>query len=387
RPPPPPDRLARLGVADAEALSPNSARVRAPAGALDAAKAGAGAHASTAPSYYTADTGEEFLATGRIFVTFRQPPSAQELDLFAGRYGLVKRQMYSEREGLFQLTLHTGMDAVALVVELTERERLVDMAENDLNYRAQTYQLAIPSDPAYAQQWHLHDIADPAFDHRASTNCEAAWRLLDHYGDADVVVGVTDDGCKLSHPDFDSPGKFAGWGYFRGERLVARGDIDADPAQMYKNGANHGTSCAGVIAGEADAVLTVGAAPGCRLLPIQWESSGQSLFISDSKLRTAIDFLADKVDVMSNSWGMSPRAEHAQQVLRRIAELSAAGGRRGKGIVFLWARATGIVRSNTPPRSTCPSTTAGASTPTAPAAGSVCAPRANSGTTWRTSTA
>lgn len=33
---------------------------------------------------------------------------------------------------------------------------------------------------------------------------------------------------------------------------------------MYEVGADHGTSCAGVI----DAELTVDAAPGCRLLPI-----------------------------------------------------------------------------------------------------------------------
>ena len=61
---------------------------------------------------------------------------------------------------------------------------------------------------------------------------------------------------KLDHQDFNSAGKFAAWGYFRGERLVNNTDIDAQPGEMYKSGSNHGTSCAGVIAGEADAVLT-----------------------------------------------------------------------------------------------------------------------------------
>ena len=120
--------------------------------------------------------------------------------------------------------------------------------------------------------------------------------MLNHFGRFDVVVGVTDDGCKLIHPDFDSPGKFAGWGYFRGTRLVVREDVDANPDEMYKTGSNHGTSCAGVIAGEVDAVLTVGAAPGCRLLPVQWESDGPFLLISDSKLLSAINYMADKVE-------------------------------------------------------------------------------------------
>ena len=44
-------------------------------------------------------------------------------------------------------------------------------------------------------------------------------------------------------------------------RLIVEGDTDADPALMYQAGANHGTSCCGVAAGEADGILTVGAAP------------------------------------------------------------------------------------------------------------------------------
>src|SRR4030095_11505041 len=121
-----------------------------------------------------------------------------------------------------------------------------------------------------------------------------------------VVVGITDDGCKLDHTDFDSNTKFASRGYFRGSPLITRNDIDANPAEMYMPGANHGTACAGVIGAELDATLTVGAAPGCKILPIQWESDGPSLFISDSKLLTALNFIADKVDVLSNSWGIVP---------------------------------------------------------------------------------
>ena len=106
---------------------------------------------------------------------------------------------------------------------------------------------------------------------------------------------------------------------------------------MYQPGANHGTACAGVIAAEVDAVLTVGAAPGCRLLPIKWESSGPSLLISDSKFRAALDFMADKVDVVSNSWGNSPDMNFSTSVLNRMRQLSETGGRRGRGIVFLFA--------------------------------------------------
>jgi subtilisin-like proprotein convertase family protein len=167
--------------------------------------------------------------------------------------------------------------------------------------------------------------------------CEDSWNLLDGFGNGEVVIAVTDDGCKLDHLDFDSAEKFAGWGYFRGERLVKATDIDAEQGKMYKSGSNHGTSCCGVIGGEIDAVLTVGAAAGSQLLPIQWESSGPSLFISDSKLLTALDYISDKADVMSNSWGGVPTTLWALPVINRIKSLAVTGGRRGKGIVFLWA--------------------------------------------------
>ena len=333
-----PDQLRDIGIMGAEQVSSASARVTTRAADLEPLMSRARHLAVTHHAYYVAETGQELLITDRIFVTFREPLPSDQVDAFAGRYGLIKEEAYSDRDYLFQLTDHTGMNPVKLVVKLTEEEPLVQAAEHDLNQRMSTYQPALPTDPAYARQWHLHArLADPAFDPRSSSRCEEAWQLLNSFGSADVVVGITDDGCKLDHPDFDSPGKFAGWGYFRGARLITRADIDANLSEMYKPGSNHGTSCAGVIGAEVDAVLTVGAAPGCRLLPIQWESSGPSLFISDSKMLTVLNHIADKVDVLSNSWGGVPDNLWALNVVNRIAQLAQTGGRRGRGIVFLWA--------------------------------------------------
>lgn len=333
-----PETLEALGIDDAERVSSHSSRVTTRALDLEPEMSRMRNLAPTHHAYTDAATGAEFLITDRILVTFREPLPAEQLDAFAARYGLMQKTAYSDRDYLFQLTDHTGMNPVKLVVKLNEEEPLVANAEHDLNQRMTTYAVPIPTDPSYARQWHLHTrLNDPQFDARSSSRCEASWQLLDSLGSTEVVVGITDDGCKLDHQDFNSPGKFAGWGYFRGERLIANADIDAQPSQMYKTGSNHGTSCAGVIGAEVDAALTVGAAPGCRLLPIQWESSGPSLFISDSKLLTALNFVVDKVDVLSNSWGSTPTSLWSSQVVNRITELAQTGGRRGRGIVFLWA--------------------------------------------------
>ncbi|NES85905.1 MAG: S8 family serine peptidase [Moorea sp. SIO2B7] len=333
-----PEKLKEIGISDAQQVSSASSRVTCRKVDLESLMSQTRNLAPSYHDYRLGETGEEFLITDRIFVTFKDSLTSEQVDTFAGSYGLIQKQAFSDRDYLFKLTKHTGINPVKLVVKLTEEDPLVEIAEHDLNYKAQVYQLPIPTDPFYLQQWHLHKRSThPDVDPRSSSECEAAWELLGGYGSSDVVIGVTDDGCKLDHQDFNSPGKLAGWGYFIGERLVTNADIDANPAQMHQIGANHGTSCAGVIAAELDAVLTVGAAPGCRLLPIKWESSGPSLFISPSKVLTAINYAADKVDILSNSWGGVPNNFWPSYVTRRIAELAQTGGRRGRGIIFLWA--------------------------------------------------
>jgi len=333
-----PDSLEDDAIVTKEQVSSASTRLITTADNLESLMQRSRSIAPTHHAYYESLSGSEFLITDRIFVTFKDELDDTQVDTFAGRYGLIKKATYGPRDYLFQLTDHTGMNPVKLVVLLTENEPLVAIAEHDLNQRMNKFQFSPPQDPDYFRQWHLHTaLNDPDFDIRSSSRCEDSWRLLDDFGSEEVVIAVSDDGCKLDHFDFDSPGKFAGWGYFRNERLVNFADIDADPRQMYIPGSNHGTSCNGVIGGETDAVLTVGAAAGCRLLPLQWESSGPSLFISDSKLLTALDYLADKVDVMSNSWGGVPTTLWAQPVINRLTTLAQTGGRRGRGIVFLWA--------------------------------------------------
>ena len=333
-----PDRLRQMGWSEMEQVSSASTRITTTNYNLDAAIDACRSYAPTHHAYQLKNTGEDFLITDRVFVRFKKRPSQETLNEFQAKYSLLPKARYSAKEFLYQLSDHTAMNPVKLVVLLTEKEKLVKSAGHDLNRQIQKYQTLIPNDPAYLRQWHLHNRSnDPDFDHRASSRCEEAWALLENYGSTDVVVCVTDDGCRLDHEDFNSPNKFAAWGYFSGQTLITNTDIQAREENMYQRGADHGTSCAGVVAGEVDAQKTVGAAPNCSLLPIKWQSDGPSLFISDSKLITALDFIADKVDVMSNSWGGSPSGVWEDEVVNKTNALSQNGGRRGKGIVFLWA--------------------------------------------------
>jgi subtilisin-like proprotein convertase family protein len=333
-----PDKLIAAGIPAVEQLSSSSSRVKCAPENLEALMTQARTIAPAYHAYEVVETNEDFLISDRILVSFDEALSDEALGTFLGKYGLVLKEQYSDRDFLLQLTSHTGMNPVKLVVKLTEEEPIVFAVDHDLNALHQPYAVTLPTDPAYRRQWHLHEqLTNTAFDKRASAQCEKAWHQLGHFGSDTVVVGLADDGCKVDHPDFNSANKFAGWGYFVGTRLVTNIDVDAKPGNMYVDGSDHGTNCAGVIAAEIDAALTVGAAPGCKLLPIRWESDNGALFISDSKLLSALNYLADKVDIMSNSWGITPVGTWSSVVIRRITDLTKTGGRRNKGIIFLWA--------------------------------------------------
>ena len=323
---------------DVQQVSSASTKVLTTPGSLESNMEEVRKSAVAHHAYYSELSGDEFLISDRILVHFKEGFAEEDIDYLMANYGLRLVERFDEYEFLFQLTQHTGMNPVKLVVKLTEEEDLVALVENDLNYRAKKADFKLPTDPAYYRQWHLHmHNRSSQVDDRSSSNCEAAWKRLQGYGDRSIVIGITDDGCKLDHPDFEGSGKFRSWGYFKGIRLTVHSDFDADPNKMYQDGSNHGTACAGVSAGNVNAELTVGAAPNCRLLPIKWESSGMSLYISDSKMRTVLEYVSNKVDILSNSWGITPVSLWASGTVSRIQGLTRTGGRRGKGILFLWA--------------------------------------------------
>lgn len=329
-------------VRDIEPVSPSSTRVTTRTTDLEDLMEKSRDIAPTHHAYYVSDTGNEFLITDRIFVTFRKVPSPEEIDSFANRYGLLMLEAYGDNEYLFQLTNDTGMNPVKLVVKLTEKEPTIESVEHDLNYRMKKSQRRLePDDSFYSQQWHLHtQLEDPQFDRRASTRCDEAWKILGNYGSKDVVIGITDDGCNLDHTDFKSEDKFAGWGYFNNSdyKLTTSLSMNADRGKMYESSHNHGTSCAGVSAAVVDKKLTVGAAPGCSLLPIKWPSEGRSLLVNDRRMINLLEYISDKVDILSCSWSSSePNTYWPPQIVKRISKLARIGGRRKRGILFLWS--------------------------------------------------
>ena len=173
------EQLRAAHLPTGETMSPASERVSCTPEELETLMSKARHIAPTHHAYDLADSGEEFLITDRIFVTFKDTLPSEDVAVFAGQYGLIEIERFSDRDYLFQLTDQTGMNPIKLVVTLTEQADLVERAENDLNHRmARLQTLDLPNDPHYLEQWHLHTRRNhPEVDQRSSSQCEQAWEV------------------------------------------------------------------------------------------------------------------------------------------------------------------------------------------------------------------
>ncbi|OWJ65590.1 S8 family serine peptidase [Inquilinus limosus] len=184
-----------------------------------------------------------------------------------------------------------------------------------------------PTDPLYAQQWHL----------------TGQWgihlgNIWDEYTGAGVVVAVHDQGIDFSHSDLndniDSAHSFNASTGGSGGAPVTADD-------------NHGTAVAGIIAAERNGTGVVGVAYGATL-----QSYYDPLFFNT--LQTAVvnarNYAATHADVLNNSWGFGNAffddpnsafldnfAESDWAAARAATINAATNGRGGLGTIIVQA--------------------------------------------------
>jgi Ca2+-binding RTX toxin-like protein len=183
-----------------------------------------------------------------------------------------------------------------------------------------------PTDPRYAAQWHFGLLG----------NIERVW---DEYTGAGVTVGVFDNGIQYTHPDLND--NYNPALHFTHEGIVY------DPMPITLTGPYqdaHGTSVAGIIAGEAkNGIGGAGVAWTARITGVN--------LLSDPRLGTD-DMIpvvlrhAAAFDIMSNSWAYNPYYEDFQNLADPDAYQHslidafsdvAAQGRDGLGTIIVQA--------------------------------------------------
>lgn len=198
--------------------------------------------------------------------------------------------------------------------------------------------MATPTDPLYAQQWHLPMLG----------NLERIW---DEFTGNGVKVGVYDDGVQTNHPDLSANYNAALHFTYNGTTYL--------PTPLQSSHA-HGTACAGLIgAVDNNGRGGVGVAHGVDLTGINFLrdlqynydfNTGQTSPLYDAVVRWAANF-----DIMSNSWGTAPFYQYYQnlnesgsfaQVTADHFEWVSANGRGGLGTVIVKAAGNDAMNAN-----------------------------------------
>ncbi|RYY44589.1 MAG: hypothetical protein EOO06_17880 [Chitinophagaceae bacterium] len=187
---------------------------------------------------------------------------------------------------------------------------------------------AVPNDPLFNLQWSA--INTGAANQGSGTigadiDLDEAWDIS--MGNASIKIAVLDEGVQRSHPDLINNISPLGFGLVAG---------NANSGEILSTTRSHGTSCAGIIAAEANNNIGIaGIAPLTKLIPVNITVNTAGVFGTSAQIAQAIDWAWNTAgaDILSNSWGGGTASSLIQDAIRRASTL----GRGGKGALVIFS--------------------------------------------------
>ena len=307
----------------ARPLAPRLTRVTAPDSAARDAAMDEVRESEVAHHIYEVEgTGEEILIADRVILELHREDTG-ELDRIMTEYHL-KHVTRMGNAHVLRLTNDTRRNPVQLANELAARPEVASCTPELMQ------QIRFQEQPAlFAEQWYLTtDLAsDPEVVPNADVNAVEAWQITT--GRPEIVVAVIDDGFDLGHP------ALAAARIHSDARDFQDGDSLPEPdADDY-----HGTPVASIAVGahSADNAMR-GVAPGCTFLPVR---IGFGPTASQVDILDIFRFVSARADVVNCSFGLAPTSFDplAKAFRDEMTRLTETGGRRGRGLVFVFSAA------------------------------------------------
>ncbi len=270
---------------------------------------------------------KEHLYEDRFYVKLKPGTSTNMLQNEAIKTGctILNPYDYDKRVYLVKAGSNADFDGLEMANRFFETG-LFEYAEPD--FRPLDILFSPPNDPLYNLQWGLKNTGTPAqFNGTAGAdiNVENAWLITK--GSPTIRVAVIDEGVERTHPDLVNNIDPLGFG------LSAS---NATTGNVLASNRSHGTSCAGIIAAEADNGIGVtGIAPLCKIIPVNLTINTSGSFGTASQLASCIDWAWNQggADILSNSWGGGLASTLVHDAIKRAITL----GRGGKGSLVLFA--------------------------------------------------
>ncbi|MBL7815460.1 MAG: S8 family serine peptidase [Saprospiraceae bacterium] len=273
--------------------------------------------------YNIAGSDKPLVPTGSIYITFNEKVTTAEQEALLAKYNLVLKERKSEQKLVASVTPQS--ENPLKCASKFQRLKSVARAEPDIDIPLDHY-FTTPSASLWGQMWHLENkgkIPDnPKLHLTAGADAKVveAWKLLDGFGNPNIVVAVIDIGIDVNHPDLAS-------------KIVKPWDFWSNSDQLLANDPlyTHGTPCASVAVAPADGGMC-GSAPSARLMPLS--GTGFSIESTENMFNYCIEKGAD---IVSCSWGTLDESFTLNEEKISAITKAATKGRNGKGCVICFA--------------------------------------------------
>ncbi len=292
-----------------------------------------------------ADTGEVYrredggvlIATRELVVQFAPELTEDEVRNTLSDRGLEIVRQLRFAANQFEVRVPAGIDPLDAANELQESGITINAEPEFIEHIGQRVR---PSDPTYAQQWHLNNPGGSGGTAGADIAAERAW---DFTRGAGVRIAVIDNGFDVGHADLTA-GIVADSGFFDGSGNFQR------TLTNYPD-SNHGTFCAGMVgARHNNGRDGCGSAPECELMLVatrndqvgtQATLARAVAYASNPRLEIANANPASGADVIVSSLGPNGAVWALTAVLENAIVFASRQGRRGRGTPIFWASSNG----------------------------------------------
>ncbi|MEN9613299.1 MAG: hypothetical protein RLZZ628_4113 [Bacteroidota bacterium] len=277
--------------------------------------------------YHAPGSDVPMVPTGTIFITFTTGVAEIRQSEILQEYSLDLKERREDNRVVAVVT-PASPNPLKCAMGLQEKKE-VKWAEPDIDMPVPSCVYAQPTDNLFPNMWHLQNngkvVDNPTQNWLMKPGADAkvvdAWKILDGFGNPNIVVAVVDNGFDTTHPDLKDK-VFKPWDIWDNSPKLRVGDPTF----------THGTPCASVAIAPSNGMGMVGAAPVARFMPVS--GTGFSIETTEAMFNYC---MKNGADVISCSWGsVDSSYQLGPDKVAAIAK-AAREGRGGKGCVICFA--------------------------------------------------